>query len=128
MESSKLPVNDQNTSGPNETFWLDTAVQPVYSPLRENLTADVVIVGGGLGGVTVAYILSKAGKKVVLVEDGNIASGETGRTTAHLVSAIDDRFADLEFIFVEEDKKLIAGSHKAAVDFIERTATEEKNS
>jgi len=124
--SNSHPVNENHTSGEHQTFWLETESQPNYSPLRENLSADVVIVGGGLGGVSVAYCLSKAGKKVVLVEDGMIASGETGRTTAHLVSALDDRWADLEFIFGEEDTKLIADSHKAAIDFIERTIQEEK--
>jgi glycine/D-amino acid oxidase-like deaminating enzyme/nitrite reductase/ring-hydroxylating ferredoxin subunit len=63
---------------------------------------------------------------VVLVEDGLIGSGESGRTTAHLVSALDDRYADLEFIFGEEDMKLIAESHKAAIDFVENTIQAEK--
>lgn len=126
MKESNTPVDENTTSGEHKTFWLESGQQPTYGPLRENLTTDVVIVGGGLGGVSVAYCLSKAGKKVVLIEDGMIASGETGRTTAHLVSALDDRFADLEFIYGEEDTKLIADSHKAAIDFIEKTIGEER--
>ena len=126
MKDSHTPVDENTTSGEHKTFWLESGQQPTYGPLRENLSADVVIVGGGLGGVSVAYCLSKAGKKVVLVEDGMIASGETGRTTAHLVSALDDRFADLEFIYGEEDTKLIADSHKAAIDFIEKTIGDER--
>jgi len=119
-------VDESATSGLHETFWLESAGQISRQPLKENLEADVVIVGGGLGGVSVAYNLSQAGKKVILVEDGMIASGETGRTTAHLVSALDDRFTDLEDIFGEEDTRLIADSHKAAIDFIEETIRKEK--
>ena len=120
------PVDHKKTSGKHETFWFESVSQPEYGPLKENLSADVVIVGGGIAGVSTAYCLSQAGKKVVLVEDGLIASGETGRTTAHLVSALDDRFADLESIYGENDTKLIADSHKAAIDFVEETIIKEK--
>ncbi len=71
-----------------------------------------VIVGGGLAGLSIAYCLSQSGKKVVVVEDGLIGSGETGRTTAHLVTALDDHYYDLERIFGEEKIKLIAESHQ----------------
>src|SRR5688572_14321851 len=101
MEDAHNPVDEKNTSGTHKTFWLESSPQPTYQPLNENLQADVVIIGGGLGGVSVAYCLAKAGKKIVLVEDGLIGSGESGRTTAHLVSALDDRFYDLEFIYGE---------------------------
>jgi glycine/D-amino acid oxidase-like deaminating enzyme/nitrite reductase/ring-hydroxylating ferredoxin subunit len=126
MEAAHNPVEEKNTSGSHKTFWLESSPQPEYQPLKENLQTDVVIVGGGLGGVSVAYCLAKAGKKIVLVEDGLIGSGESGRTTAHLVSALDDRFYDLEYIYGEEDTKLIAASHKAAVDFVEETIRQEK--
>ncbi len=126
MDSTHNAVDENTSSGTHATFWLASANQISREPLRENLTADVVIIGGGLGGVSVAYCLAKAGKKVVLVEDGMIGSGETGRTTAHLVSALDDRYADLESIFGDEEAKLIADSHKAAIDFIENTISNEK--
>jgi glycine/D-amino acid oxidase-like deaminating enzyme/nitrite reductase/ring-hydroxylating ferredoxin subunit len=87
---------------------------------------DVVIVGGGIAGVSIAYNLARAGKKVAIVEDGFIGSGETGRTTAHLVSALDDRYYELERLFGEEDAKLIAQSHASAIDFVERTVSLEK--
>jgi glycine/D-amino acid oxidase-like deaminating enzyme/nitrite reductase/ring-hydroxylating ferredoxin subunit len=125
MKSADPTSFDSRTSGLHSSYWLDTAPRKNYGPLRENIHGDVVIVGGGLGGVTAAYCLSQAGKKVVLIEDGDIASGETGRTTAHLVSALDDRFASLESIFGEEDTKLIADSHKAAIRFIEETVRKE---
>jgi len=45
----------------------------------KNLSADVVVIGGGVNGCSTAYHLAKAGvKKVVLVEKGYIASGPTG--------------------------------------------------
>ncbi|MCW3072495.1 MAG: puuB 1 [Bacteroidetes bacterium] len=113
------------TSGRHISSWLASSEPFVTAPLRENIETDVVIVGGGIAGLSVAYSLMQAGKKVVLVEDGNIGSGETGRTTAHLVCALDDRYYELQRIFGEEQTKHIAESHKAAIDFIERTVSYE---
>jgi glycine/D-amino acid oxidase-like deaminating enzyme/nitrite reductase/ring-hydroxylating ferredoxin subunit len=83
----------------------------------------VLIIGGGIAGLTTAYKLLKAGKKIVLVEDGFIGSGETGRTTAHLTCALDDRYYFLENIFGEEASKLAAESHTEAIDEIEEIVT-----
>ncbi len=113
------------TSGKNISYWTDTATPSEHNPLKENLETDVVIVGGGLAGLSVAYCLTQSGKKVVLVEDGFIGSGETGRTTAHLVTALDDRYYHLEKIFGDEKTKLIAESHRMAIDFVEQTVKKE---
>lgn len=121
MQDTNL-TNDYNiTSGRHLSFWTSDA-QPVEFPtLREDLSADVVVVGAGISGLTTAYCLLKKGKSVIVVEDGEIASGETGRTTAHLTCALDDRYYDIERIFGEEGAKLAAESHMSAIDFIAQT-------
>jgi glycine/D-amino acid oxidase-like deaminating enzyme len=45
---------------------------------------DVVVVGGGLTGVTTALLLGRAGKSVLLVEADHVGFGTTGRSTAKL--------------------------------------------
>lgn len=111
----------KKTAGNHTPFWVDSTSPILYNKLKENLHADLVVIGGGIAGLSVAYCLSKVGKKVVVVEDGYIGSGETGRTTAHLASALDDRFYEIEKTFGEESSKLAAQSHAAAIDFIEQT-------
>ncbi len=125
MNMYNHPQDPQITAGRHISFWTNTANPGKQPPLLEDLETEVVIVGGGLAGLTVAYTMSQAGKKVVLVEDGLIGSGETGRTTAHLVTALDDRYYDLERIFGEEKTKLIAESHAIAIDFVEATVNKE---
>jgi glycine/D-amino acid oxidase-like deaminating enzyme/nitrite reductase/ring-hydroxylating ferredoxin subunit len=125
MQVSKS-INEKITSGKNISFWIDSSEPITYSPLRENLSTDVVVVGGGIAGVSLAYRLTELGKRVILVEDGNICSGETGRTTAHLVTALDDRYETLEKLFGEEGARLAFESNRAAIDFVERTITKEK--
>jgi glycine/D-amino acid oxidase-like deaminating enzyme/nitrite reductase/ring-hydroxylating ferredoxin subunit len=125
MENSQN-TNAAFTSGKHMSYWLDSVAPVKFESLKENISTDIVIVGGGITGVSIAYCLMQSGKKVVLVEDGNIGSGETGRTTAHLVCALDDRYYELERIYGEEDIRLIAESHKSAIDLIERTINYEK--
>ncbi|HWQ90623.1 MAG TPA: FAD-dependent oxidoreductase, partial [Clostridia bacterium] len=50
---------------------------------------------------------------------------ETGRTTAHLVNALDERYYELERLHGERGAQLAAESHSAAIDFIERVVQEE---
>lgn len=115
-------LNENITAGSHIPFWFYTGPAPLeFISLKENLETDILIIGGGLAGVTTAYCLAKEGHKVVLLEDGFIGSGETGRTTAHLVTALDERYYNYEKIFNEEKTKLIAESHRTAIDFVEHT-------
>lgn len=113
------------TSGFKHSFWIDSIPALKFDPLRENIEADVVIVGAGISGLSVAYCLSQAGRQVVILEDGYVGSGETGRTTAHIVNALDDRYAEIEKYHGEDGSKLAAESHTAAIDFVESTVRKE---
>ena len=62
--------------------------------LAEGLNCDVVVVGAGIAGLSVAYELSQVGKKVVVLDRGRIAGGVTSRTTAHLAPVCDDGVAE----------------------------------
>ncbi|MFL6433163.1 MAG: FAD-dependent oxidoreductase [Nitrososphaeraceae archaeon] len=120
---------DIKTSGNKEPSWYANIVQPIkFTKLTRNIsgTDNIVIVGGGIAGMTTAYLLSKAGKKVILVEDGYIGSGETGRTTAHITHALDDRYYNLEQIHGIERSHIAAESHTAAINLIECIVNEEK--
>lgn len=112
------------TSGIRVSSWMDdhmTKIQPrkLFPKLSKDATCDVCVVGGGIAGLTTAYLLNKSGKSVVLLEDGEIASGESGRTTAHLMWAVDDRFFKLIDTFGKDAAALIADSHHSAIDLIE---------
>lgn len=101
------------------SIWMATARMPAHTPLRENTQADVCIVGAGIAGMTTAYFLAREGKSVVVLDDGPIGAGMTQRTTAHLSSAIDDRYFEIERLHGQEGARLAAQSHQAAIDAIE---------
>lgn len=113
------------TSGENISYWLDTVKPLEMETLENNMDTDILIIGGGIAGLTTAYCLLKAGRKIVLVEDGFIGSGESGRTTAHLTAALDDRYYEIEKAFGKEGSKKAAESHTASIDWIGDTVTRE---
>lgn len=103
-----------------------TTTVPTFAKLATNEQADVCVVGAGISGLTTAYLLCRAGKSVVVMDDGPIVSGETERTTAHLSTALDHRYFDLERLHGEKGVRLAAESHAAAIDQIEQIVRAEK--
>jgi glycine/D-amino acid oxidase-like deaminating enzyme len=85
-----------------------TAETPSEPKLQKNIRTEVCIVGAGIAGLTTAYLLASEGRSVVVLDDGAIGGGMTGRTTAHLTSAFDDRYVEMEKVHGEEGSRLIA--------------------
>ncbi|HEY8151899.1 MAG TPA: FAD-dependent oxidoreductase [Vicinamibacteria bacterium] len=112
----------QPEGGQTLSLWAGTAEVPGRPSLASDLVTDVCIVGAGISGLTTAYLLAREGRSVVVLDDGPIGGGETGRTSAHLSSALDDRFYRLEHLHGEEGARLAAQSHAAAIDRIESIA------
>jgi len=116
----------KSASGATTSIWMETAeAAPDSGALNENLRADVLIVGAGIAGLTTAYLLARQGKKVVVLDDKTIGDGNTNRTTAHLASAIDDRFYEMERLHGEAGARLAYESHAGAIDKIEEIVKNE---
>lgn len=114
------------TSGRSEPVWLAGERGGLsFQRLEQDIEVGVVVVGGGIAGLTAAYLLSRAGEEVAVLDDGNLGSGETGRTTAHITNALDDRYYNLEKMHGREGARLAADSHTAAISTIESIVTRE---
>jgi glycine/D-amino acid oxidase-like deaminating enzyme/nitrite reductase/ring-hydroxylating ferredoxin subunit len=98
---------------------------PEYPRLDRDTRADVCVIGAGIAGMTTAYLLTRKGRKVVVLDDGPIGGGMTGRTTAHLMSAIDDRYYEVERLHGVEGARLAAQSHVAAIEAVESIVDQE---
>jgi len=110
----------QPQSGQTQSIWHATVGELTRAPLTADARADVCVIGAGIAGMTTAYLLSREGRRVIVVDDGPIGGGETGRTTAHLSDALDDRYRVLERLHGEEGAQLAASSHRAAIERIAR--------
>jgi glycine/D-amino acid oxidase-like deaminating enzyme/nitrite reductase/ring-hydroxylating ferredoxin subunit len=107
------------------SIWLDDVELPSPPPLERNLKTDVCIVGGGMAGLSTAYLLSRAGRKVVVIDDGAIASGQTQLTTAHVSNVPDVRYANIERSRGIEMMRRAAEALTAALHRIESNVEEE---
>ena len=118
---------DMKTIPENATssYWHAAGVQPAPAPLAADVETDVCIAGAGIAGLTTAYLLARNGTRVVVLDDGPVGGGESGRTTAHLASALDDRWFELERLHGADGARLAAQSHMAAIDLIERIVADE---
>ncbi len=96
-----------------------------HAPLTVDTRCDVVIVGAGIAGLSTALLLARDKVDVIVLDDGPIGGGETERTTAHLASALDDRFFKLEKVHGAQGAKTAWESHSIAIDVIESVVDEE---
>src|SRR5207247_11264230 len=99
-------LNRGERAGANASFWERTAQKFSTAPLQQDITVAVCVIGAGIAGVTTAYVAARENRSVVVVDDGPVGGGMTGRTTAHLVKAIDDRYIDVEKFLGEECARL----------------------
>jgi glycine/D-amino acid oxidase-like deaminating enzyme/nitrite reductase/ring-hydroxylating ferredoxin subunit len=113
-------------SGHTTSLWSATTDSDgLFLRLNTDVEADVCVVGAGIAGLSVAYELARAGKNVVVLDDGPVGGGETFRTTAHITNAIDDRFYEVIRVHGEDAARLVAESHTRAIERIEQIVREE---
>ena len=73
----------------SNSFWIASSLGTNYPILEDNVKVDIAIVGGGMTGITCAYLLKNAVFKVAFIEDNRILHGTTGHTTAKITSQHD---------------------------------------
>jgi gamma-glutamylputrescine oxidase len=81
---------------PNQSYWARSQ-PPQNPPLAENITADVVVLGGGFTGLSSAYYIRTRSpqKRVVLLEAKGCGNGASGRNGAMVLNLTDDRYMQL---------------------------------
>lgn len=119
------PNHRDSTSGAKVSIWTRSAGMPKYPVAPDGLKPDVCVIGAGIAGLSVAYTLAEQGASVAVIDDGAVGSGETGRTSAHLASAVDDHYSMIESLLGEEAARVVARSHSEAIARIEAVAAAE---
>ena len=148
VQAPAQPKQPPATPTKEVTVWQDVATGPTFPRLASYMVADCVIVGGGFAGLTTAYQLLKqgerlhctktqrtsqgsatrcarvyAGRSVVLLEAGKISGGQSGRSTAHLMTWADDGYNKLMNQFGRRQIRLVAKSHRDAINFVRQVST-----
>jgi NADPH-dependent 2,4-dienoyl-CoA reductase/sulfur reductase-like enzyme len=130
MASSARPVvevaDKAVVPGLRETLWNQQDQKVTYPKLEKEASADVIVVGAGISGLSIAYNLLKAGKSVIVLESRVVGAGQTGRSTAHIMPWFDDYYHLVEKLHGFDKAKQVADSYLTAIDWIEQTVNEEK--
>src|SRR3954470_1885366 len=104
------------------SVWRATASTPGFAMLQDDLQCDVLVIGGGITGVTTALLLAEQGRKVVLLESGEIGSGTTGHSTGNLYVTTSQGLSQILSDWGEDIARQVVGQRKAAMDFVEMQA------
>ena len=105
-------------------YWADSAAFPIFPKIERDRHVDVVVVGGGITGLTAAYLLTTGGRQVALLERGRCAQIDTGHTSAHLTMVADTRLSDLVSRFGRTHAQAVWDAGLAAIAQIDALVRE----
>lgn len=101
------------------SVWRATAAEQNWPSLDADVETDVVIVGGGITGVTLALLLADEGRRVVLLEADAIGAGSTGNSTGNLYETLSEGIASIDAAWGSSVCRNLARSRREAMAFIE---------
>ncbi len=107
-----------------ESFWIASTPKTNYPQLGSNIETNILIVGGGITGITTAYLLQKEGFNVVIVDTNRIAAAATGHTTAKITSLHDLKYAKLIKQIGNEGAHIYGEINEKAISVIDEIITE----
>jgi glycine/D-amino acid oxidase-like deaminating enzyme/nitrite reductase/ring-hydroxylating ferredoxin subunit len=101
------------------SVWRATAPATGYAPPQADVATDVLVIGGGITGVTLALLLARQGRQVVLLEAATIGSGSTGNSTGNLYETVSEGLCTIERRWGGEVARQMVERRRGAIAFIE---------
>ena len=119
MENIRKQVADM------KSLWSKTAQLPEREQLDADLRVQNVVIGAGMAGVLIGYLLQEKGQEVIILEAKEIASGQTKNTTAKITSQHGLIYNDLIKNVGLERAKGYAQANEAAIQLYKEIITKE---
>lgn len=111
---------------PHQSLWIATTPSTAWPALDRDIDVNVAVVGGGITGISVAWRLQQAGKRVAVLEAGRVAGATTGHTTAKVTSLHGLSYARLRDDAGDEAIRQYATANQAAIAEMARTVEAEE--
>ncbi len=106
--------------GVRTSLWQDSVTAyETKSAKFTNTVFDVAIVGGGITGITLGFLLQKEGKNCIVLEANNLCFGTSGGTTAHLNTLLDNPYTSIIKDFGKEGAQIVSRAAHDAINLIE---------
>ncbi|WP_373737138.1 FAD-dependent oxidoreductase [Jeotgalibaca porci] len=105
------------------SYW-HTYPIPHHPPMDSDETTEVAVIGAGIIGIMTAYLLTKAGKRVTLIEAREVLSGVTGNTTAKISAQHALIYDELIQTFGKEKARLYFDANMDGLHLIQEVAAE----
>jgi len=115
---------EKNFNKPPQSYWMASIKRSDYPVLENDIKVDIAIVGGGIAGITTAYMLKKQGVDAVILEADRILQGTTGHTTAKITSQHELIYSKIKKYMGEELAKQYADANETAIKTIEKIICE----
>lgn len=115
----KLPETEK-------AFWREAYPESLYDSLANDIEVDVAIVGAGITGLSVAYLLKKSGLRVAVLEKHTVGGGTTGRTTGKVTSQHNLMYDDMEKKLGTEKARIYGEANQSAIEKIAQIIENEK--
>lgn len=122
-----IDLNNMNAlSSLHKPYWIASTSKTNYPTLNQDLNVDVVIIGGGMVGITSAFLLREKGLRVAILEANSIAHGTSGHTTAKITSQHNLIYDRLRKTMGQDKAAEYAEANETAIYFI-ANLVKEKN-
>lgn len=109
-----------------ESIWMNEYKNPLKKKNKKVNDTDILIIGGGITGLSCAYFLKDSSYQITLLDKGKIGMGVTSRTTAKINYLQGTIYQDLEKYYGLKKSKLYLESQLEAIHFIESIVKKEK--
>jgi glycine/D-amino acid oxidase-like deaminating enzyme/nitrite reductase/ring-hydroxylating ferredoxin subunit len=107
-------------------YWADSTSAARFPKLDRDEAVDVVVVGGGIAGLTAAYLATAAGRTVAVLERDRLAEIDTGHTSAHLTMVTDRLLRELVETFGRDHAQAVWDAGRAAIVQIDAIVRDER--
>ena len=110
----------------NKSIWMDGIKITKSKKLDKNIKVDVLVIGGGITGISCCYQLKDSRLKVALVEANTIGMGVTSRTTGKLTFLQDGIYSKIKKSSGYNKANLYYEAQKDAIEIVRGIVKNEK--
>lgn len=106
-----------------KSLWNTFSGATDFPSLREDISVDTVVIGGGITGISAARQLMDSGRKVVVLEALKVGGGTTAHSTGNLYVTVDQLLSSLRSKYDLETAKRVAAARTHGFRVIEENIT-----